>query len=469
MLDTTPLHAKHYADGAAFVEAPILENVPLARDTYRLRFEAPTIAGPITPGQFVMVRVAGIDDPLLGRAFALYDLSSDRTAIDIVYLVHGKLTTALSTRQPGDRVEVWGPLGNGFSGAAALLDRLILVAGGIGYTPFLACGREALGKAKYGMAARSRTPLSAKTVSLCYGVRSADLLAGADDFRNAGIDLRVASDDGSIGHHGLVTDLLTQTLDETAGQSRRVACCGPEPMMEAVAEACESAGVRCDVSLETPMACGLGICFSCVAKVRQPTASGTTNAPALRGPSSTQQRSIGRRGQRAAKARDRPAGAAKELTHASSYVFACCSFRLVVSASGLHLLDRLRQTSLRPCSRVGVNQSLRGSLVEALLGDLELGFARCRITGGDRDADFLYLVPHLRAGTAVRSTAGFVLAETLLRAFRIWHSETESLIDLIRLRTRPARPLDRMPRRDGQAPIFGSRPPDIAARSRPSQ
>lgn len=274
-LDATPLHAKHYADGASFVEARVVENVRLARDTHRLRFEAPAIAAAITPGQFVMVRIAGIDDPLLGRAFAMYDLSEDRTAVDVVYLVHGKLTTALATRQPGDRVEVWGPLGNGFASDEREIDQLILVAGGIGYTPFLACGKEALGLADYGrrasdIPASSRQRLSAAKVTMCYGVRTADLLAGADDFEAAGIDLRVASDDGSIGHHGLVTDLLQQTLEETSDRRRRVACCGPEPMMEAVAQLSEAAGVRCDVSLETPMACGLGICFSCVAKVKQP-------------------------------------------------------------------------------------------------------------------------------------------------------------------------------------------------------
>ncbi len=270
-LDNTPLHAKHYADGAAFVAAPIVENERLARDTYRLRFEAPAIAQRITPGQFVMVRLAGIDDPLLGRAFAVYDLLADRTAVDVVYLVHGKLTSALATRQAGDTVEVWGPLGNGFTGEqdGQPLDRLILVAGGIGQTPFLACGKEALGSESYGEAG-NRQPLRAEQVTFCYGVRSADLLAGEEDFRSAGIDLRVASDDGSVGHHGLVTDLLKQALEETDGQRRRVACCGPEPMMEAVAGIAEAAGVRCDVSLETPMACGLGICFSCVAKVKQP-------------------------------------------------------------------------------------------------------------------------------------------------------------------------------------------------------
>lgn len=276
VLDATPLHAKHYADAAACVTAPILANERIARDTYRLRFEAPGVASRIAPGQFVMVRIAGIDDPLLGRAFALYDVACDAAgephAVDVVYLVHGKLTTALATRQPGDHIEVWGPLGNGFQGDtvdAEGVGRLILVAGGIGYTPMLACGKEALGRAAYAVGA-DRVPLRAEHVTMCYGVRSADLLAGADDFRTAGIDLRVASDDGSVGHHGLVTDLLRVALDETAGETRRVACCGPEPMMEAVAQICAEADVRCEVSLETPMACGLGVCFSCVAKVRQP-------------------------------------------------------------------------------------------------------------------------------------------------------------------------------------------------------
>ena len=280
-LDTTPLHAAYYADGASFVSAPIVQNVRLARDTFRLRFTAPAIAARITPGQFVMLRLAGIDDPLLGRAFALYDVAGD--SVDVVYLVHGKLTTALATRQPGDHVEVWGPLGNGFNGAAGGVEHLVCVAGGIGFTPFLAVAREALGVAAYGDATE-RQPLRAKQVTMCYGVRSADLLTGADDFRSAGVDLRVASDDGSIGHAGLVTDLLDQILGESGGQSLRVACCGPEPMMQAVAERCAAQSAPCEVSLETPMACGLGVCFSCVAKVQQPDGAWDYKRTCVEGP-----------------------------------------------------------------------------------------------------------------------------------------------------------------------------------------
>ena len=143
-----------------------------------------------------------------------------------------------------------------------------MVAGGIGQTPFLALGREQLQKRDYGWPPRQVAP--SEKVTLCYGARSADLLAGLDDFRAVGIDVRVATDDGSAGHHGLVTDLLSRCLAEAETTTCRVVCCGPEAMMEAVAGISASANVPCQVSLETPMACGIGICFSCVTKVIQP-------------------------------------------------------------------------------------------------------------------------------------------------------------------------------------------------------
>ena len=268
--DTNPLHAAYYADTARQCRVRIVENVRLARDTYRVRFECPEIARKIVPGQFLMVRLTGLDDPLLGRPLALYDVVRDAagrpTAIDIVYLELGKMTRLLAHAQPGDELDVWGPLGNGFPPEPT--DHLIMVAGGIGQTPFLALGQEYLGRRRYGDPPRTLSP--AKKVTLCYGVRTAALAAGADDFRTAGCDVRLASDDGTLGHHGLVTKLLEDALDETRGANRLVVCCGPEPMMEAVAELCHAAAARCLVSLETPMACGIGICFSCVAKVRQP-------------------------------------------------------------------------------------------------------------------------------------------------------------------------------------------------------
>ncbi|MEM8944744.1 MAG: dihydroorotate dehydrogenase electron transfer subunit [Planctomycetota bacterium] len=267
---TNPLAAACYADGAQQYSVAVRENVKLATDTYRVRFDCPEMSTSILPGQFLMIRLPGCDDPLLGRPFALYDTVLDERGvpigIDVVYLVVGKLTGLLAQCKAGDTLEVWGPLGNGFS--TAPIEHLIMVAGGIGQTPFLAMGRQFLGGRKYGQPAM--TINRSETVTLCYGVRRKDLLAGAEDFRNCGIDLRISSDDGSVGHHGLVTDVLQQALDDKANRSCRIACCGPEPMMQAVAKIALEREVPCEVSLETPMACGIGICFSCVVKTNQP-------------------------------------------------------------------------------------------------------------------------------------------------------------------------------------------------------
>lgn len=245
--------------------ATIVENIPVARDTYRIRLADATIAGSIRPGQFVMVRpVAGDEnDPLLGRPLALYDLARDASgtpvALDLVYLVIGRGTAALARCQRGESLPVWGPLGNGFGPPPG--GPVVFVAGGIGQTPFLALGREWLNPGPVGRNCPSATIL--------YGVRTAALLAGVEDFRAAGIAVELATDDGSAGHHGFVTELLARRLERGEIPARIVAC-GPPAMLTAVARIAEQHGIDCDVSLENHMACGFGACFSCVAPIRQP-------------------------------------------------------------------------------------------------------------------------------------------------------------------------------------------------------
>ncbi len=241
----------------------VTENVPLARATFRLRLHAPELARAIRPGQFLMLRLPGSTDPLLGRPFALYDTALDAqgqaAAVDVVYLVVGKVTGRMAALRPGDGVEVWGPLGNGFP-ALSGVEHVGLVAGGIGQTPFLAYVRDLLGQRTYGSRQAGR---AVQRVSLYYGVRTADLAAGVDDFRAAGAAVHLASDDGSLGFRGFVTQLLEQQ-----GPPRHLIGCGPEPMMNALAALARRWNVPCHLSLETPMACGVGVCFSCVTRVR---------------------------------------------------------------------------------------------------------------------------------------------------------------------------------------------------------
>ena len=258
-----PLHADWYADHAVQHTVPIVENVQLARDTFRVRVACPGIASRITPGQFVMLRISGVNDPLIGRPLAMYRVSGESGWLDVVYLVKGKFTSQLARQNTGDLLEIWGPLGNGFLPQAT--EHLIMVAGGIGQTPFLALAQECLGQQQFGDPPRTSSP--AQNITFCYGARTADYFAGLEDFESLGIDLRLSTDDGSRGHHGLVTDLLKQVLKETT-LSPRIVCCGPERMMEAVAHIAQEASVPCEVSLETPMACGIGICFTCVAMIK---------------------------------------------------------------------------------------------------------------------------------------------------------------------------------------------------------
>src|SRR5260370_16080643 len=238
------------------VNSPCLHNPRRARDPYLVRLLAPELARRIRPGQFVMLRPTHGTDPLLGRPFALYDTFLDDrgepAGIDVVYLVVGKVTGHLAALRPGDAVETWGPLGNGFPEPQGN-DHVGLVAGGIGQTPFLAHIRELLGQRGYGgQAARRRVG----RVSVYYGVRSADLAAGVDDFRAAGATVHLATDDGSLGFRGFVTQLLEQH-----DPPQHLFGCGPEPMLKALAVLARRRGTPSHLSLETPIACGPGNCF----------------------------------------------------------------------------------------------------------------------------------------------------------------------------------------------------------------
>ena len=217
----------------------------MARETWAVKVRSPELATRIVPGQFFMIRPQHGSDPLLGRPFALYDVYTDEygmpLGVEFGFVRVGKLTSLMSQWTVGEHVQIWGPLGNGFP--VPDCRHLVFAAGGIGQTPFLAVAREALQLNAYGLPSR-RFSTSPESVTMCYGVRSAKYLAGLDDFRLPGLDLKIATDDGSSGHHGYVTDLLRDVLDQQKPETH-VYCCGPEPMMKAVAEVCEDRRVPC--------------------------------------------------------------------------------------------------------------------------------------------------------------------------------------------------------------------------------
>ena len=233
-------------------QVEILSNREVAEDFYLARMQAPHIAAHAEPGQFVNIQVALSVAPLLRIPLSVCALDPEAGWIDVLYEKMGPKSQVLSSLRPGERIACLGPLGKGFAlplaGAGA-----ILVGGGIGVPPMLYWGLV-LGRQDY-------------RVTLLVGARNKgkhlpdELLLPAADV------VRRATDDGSLGHAGLVTDLLRQELAEEG--SHAVYCCGPHGMMQAVAALCRECSVPCQVSLEEYMACGIGICVGCAVELER--------------------------------------------------------------------------------------------------------------------------------------------------------------------------------------------------------
>jgi dihydroorotate dehydrogenase electron transfer subunit len=178
-------------------------------------------------------------DPLLARPMAVY--RGDASALEFRFKVVGRGTRILGSLPVGAPLGVVGPLGNGFPDLPA---GSVLVGGGTGIASL------------YELAARD------SHVRVLLGGATRNEVLGLDDFEALGVELQVATEDGSRGRRGLVTDLLQPEPD------RRVVACGPTPMMRVAAELAQKAGASCLVSLESPMACGFGICLGCAVPTR---------------------------------------------------------------------------------------------------------------------------------------------------------------------------------------------------------
>ncbi|MEW5736050.1 MAG: dihydroorotate dehydrogenase electron transfer subunit [Thermodesulfobacteriota bacterium] len=223
----------------------IVENRQVAPNTFRMELACPEVAGRARPGQFVMVRTTAELSPLLRRPLSVHDVTG-RGNLRLLYRIVGKGTALLSEMREGAPVSLLGPLGRGFSPEAA--EAHCLVAGGIGVAPLLFLARELIGRN------RGRVRL------LLGGRSSADILC-VPDFEALGVRVDAATEDGSLGRRGMVTDLLEELLEK--GEAGAVYACGPEAMLKVVAVMARGRKSPCQVSLESHMACGLGVCLGC--------------------------------------------------------------------------------------------------------------------------------------------------------------------------------------------------------------
>jgi len=224
--------------------AAIKANTELMPQVHLMWLEAPYIASQTQPGQFVMVRCG--DDTLLRRPFSTHQLEGNRLAL--LFNVVGWGTRWLSQCQAGDSLDLLGPLGNGYS-INPDSKNLLLVAGGIGVAPLVFLAQQA---AKLGCSVTLL--LGAKTATELYPQR---LLP-------SGIELIIATEDGSAGKRGLITDLLPDFI----GWADQVFACGPMPMYKIMAQMPELRNKPVQISLEVRMGCGLGVCYGCNIKTK---------------------------------------------------------------------------------------------------------------------------------------------------------------------------------------------------------
>ncbi len=229
----------------------ILSNEKVAEDHYLLRCECSEIAQHALPGQFIHVMISHGADLLLRRPFTVYTVA-DRE-ITMLYQIIGEGTRRLSEMQTGASLQVLGPLGNTFD-IEKKAEPVILVGGGAGIASLM-------------LLAVALRKQGTQTIGLV-GAQHQDRLLSVDDLESIGVKVHIATDDGSIGHHGFVTDILTDILSNNSMHCPTIYACGPHGMLSVVAKITKEFDVPTQVAMENRMGCAMGVCLGCVCPVR---------------------------------------------------------------------------------------------------------------------------------------------------------------------------------------------------------
>jgi dihydroorotate dehydrogenase electron transfer subunit len=229
-------------------------------------FASSEITKSAKPGQFVMVKIGEELNPLLRRPFSIHRIVKNKAMVEILYKVVGKGTRILSEAKEGDFLNILGPLGNGFR-IASDLNKAIIVAGGMGVAPlyFLA---EKISEKK------------GSDISILIGGKTKDDILVTQRFEKLGGEVRIVTEDGSLGHRGMVSEILKDIsiLATTSFPETHCFTCGPWPMMAKVAKLAKKNKIPCQVSLESRMACGIGACLGCVIETKPWTQESNSNA-----------------------------------------------------------------------------------------------------------------------------------------------------------------------------------------------
>jgi len=227
----------------------IISNIQLGQNIYLIRVENLEIAGTARSGQFVNIRVTDDYSPLWRRPFSIHRLNRQQGWFELLFAVLGKGTRILSEMKAKDTLDILGPLGSCFN----FLDDMneaILVAGGLGIAPLLLLAEE----------------LKSHNIStvLFYGTKTKDTMCCLEHLNNLGIKCILTTEDGSKGYKGLVTDKLAEYIAGLKSTTNHhVYTCGPIPMLRRVQTLLSNYGIQGQMSIETLMACGIGVCMGC--------------------------------------------------------------------------------------------------------------------------------------------------------------------------------------------------------------
>lgn len=239
------------------LQSLIIKNIQIKPEIYEMTLNAPEIASKAKPGQFIEIKVND-NSILLRRPISIMDADPLKNEVKIWYRVIGKGTNSLSESQPGETLDIIGPLGNGFYLSEGI-KTIALVGGGTGVAPLVFFSK--IFHSNLEKENKDRLKIYA-----IIGARNKDLILGKEDFKNFGDQIIITTDDGSEGIKGTTIDALKELTINASIDA--VLTCGPEPMILAIARICQEKNIFCLVSMESPMACGLGACHGCVIKTK---------------------------------------------------------------------------------------------------------------------------------------------------------------------------------------------------------
>ncbi len=242
---------------------PVVSNDKLCPRFYHLSLDAPELAKEVKPGQFIHIRVSDGLEPFFRRPFSVYRAKKH---VEIFYEPIGPGTKILASKKKGDALDVLGPLGNPFNLPSKNIKQVVMIAGGIGIAPFLAlsdCLYNVI-PAKAGIQKRVDARFRGHDkleLILLYGGRTKGHVYPMKEFKENGVKVYVATDDGSVGTKGRVSELFGKiNLDS---KTTMIYTCGPNPMMAAVQKFCDRHDLKGEAACEEIMACALGACLGC--------------------------------------------------------------------------------------------------------------------------------------------------------------------------------------------------------------